>query len=184
MVPEPVPPSLPSRDVNTELLPAGNHSHWEMGWLGAGGWGWGAACVLPGPAQEHCVLQILSNPGSHCTLLWPSPSLTGGQPANHPCPTPAGLGGAGALEVLGTESASVPAVKVPACSAYSGEREEPSSAFSGLTGRSLWIGLGGLLPKDKVSTIPIPIPTPRSITTAEALATKPLSHKPLPGRPC
>lgn len=61
-------------------------------------------------------------------------------------------------------------------------REEPSSASSRLTGRLLWIGLGGLLPKDKVSTIPIP--TPRSITTVEALATKPLSHKPLPGQPC
>ena len=59
---------------------------------------------------------------------------------------------------------------------------KPSSASSGLTGRFLWTGLGGVLPKDKVSNVPIP--TPKSITTAETLVTKPPSHKPLSGLPC
>lgn len=140
----------------------------------AWGRGWGGrgrdepACVLPSPARE-----------SHGTLLRPSPSLTGGQPANHPCPNPSRAwgyrspGGSGHRVNLGICSQS-PSLPCP-----SGEREEPSSASSGLTGRLLWASLGGLLPKDTVSTIPFP--TPR--TTAESLVTKPLSHKPLSGLP-
>lgn len=55
-----------------------------------------SGCTQPGLVQEHCVLQTMNCLGK--TLLWPSPSLAGGQSDSHHCPIPSGLEDPGALK--------------------------------------------------------------------------------------
>lgn len=103
-------------------------------------------------------------------LLWPSPSLVGGQPAGHPYPRSHRARRPRSPEGVETEPTSARAPASPARSSPHRPRQQqrvrvrhsvnhlPSPVPSGLVGRLLWAALGGLLSRDKVSTNPHPHP--------------------------